>query len=121
MEISIYSILVWIVGVIIFSFALALFYGSDKPSTRKFVLLISITAVWTFNVGFNIGITPASANQEIFVFLLKSAYFFGTLISASFVNFFVSYPYDNKLPRPILISLVVAEIFYFFTIFFLSN
>jgi len=104
MEITIYSVLIWVVAVVIGSFSAAIFWGSKRYSSRAFAISIFFVALWTANMGFNIG-----ARDEVLMYwVLKTSYVWGFIISWCFLYFCISYPEDRKPSRKLVYPIVAT-------------
>lgn len=98
MEITVYAVLIWLTAILIGSLDLVIFLGSKTVSSRAFAHCILWVTVWVACVGLFV----AARDQETAVFFSRLTYYLGSVIAASFLYFFFTYPEDNK-PRPIII------------------
>ncbi len=115
MNISIYTIIIWITAIFIVSLDTVIIIGSKNLSSRLFSILSFLTAIWVASQGFFI----LSINQEIAIILIKLQYLLGISIAIGFYHFSSVYPYDRKMSKKsFILSILVILIFtylYFFT------
>ncbi len=115
MEITIYSILVWLASILIVSLDIVIFLGSKNFSSRVFAGFTFVSALWAATYGLHM----TFLNADIALFLVKVELVMGIIISSGFYYFSGIYP-DDKVPKNnlILISslIFVVFIFYFFYI-----
>lgn len=120
MDITIYSVLIWLIAILIASFGLIVFLGSRNTSSRVFALCAFLTALWSVAQGFFI----ASTSEYSALFLIKLSHVLGVIISFGFLYFSLIYPDDQKpSSRIVPIFILISAIFfylYFFTSFLIS-
>lgn len=121
MEISIYAIIIWITAVFIISLATVTIIGGKNLSSRIFSFLCLLTAIWVASQGFFI-----SSSNEVFVnFLVRLQHLLCISIAIGFYLFSITYPYNKKIHRKILILiecdiinkiLIMAKFYFVFII-----
>jgi signal transduction histidine kinase len=121
MEITFFAIIIWIIAILIISLDIVLLFGSKNLSSRIFVLLSFLTAVWVISQGFLI-----SSNMAIFTeWLIKLQYLLGISIALGFYQFSKIYPHDKKPSKAQVISsfivILVFAYLYFFTELLISG
>jgi signal transduction histidine kinase len=114
MDISIYSILIWIVAIIIGSLDLVIYLGNRQPSSRAFFFSIFWVFTWITSLGFLVG----SNEIAISSFLAKTNYFIGSMIATSFLYFFLIFPHDTKPRKNIVIGLFILELVFAYLFLF---
>ncbi|MCX6788211.1 MAG: ATP-binding protein [Candidatus Kaiserbacteria bacterium] len=98
------SELMMIAAVIVSSFALAIYVGSKKPSSRVFVGVLVVTVVWILSWT----VYPTSADLRDYLFRISD--FLGSLIAAGFFYFCLRFPDDKKVSGWITGSLILLEL-----------
>ncbi|MBP9847213.1 MAG: hypothetical protein KBD43_14230 [Saprospiraceae bacterium] len=98
-ELSIYSLLLWVTGVLILSFDFVIYLDSKNRSSYLFAAFSSFVALWSISYGFIV----ASNSSDISLYLMKVNHLLGMITSLGFIAFSISYP-DN---RPINSKLVI--------------
>ena len=112
MEITVYTILMWSVGLVTTSLAVIIYFLGDKSqSTRLFSLLLILSSIWSFVTSIDISIHNVSPYALLTASLLiKSAYFISTLIASVFLIFSRIYLGKNSIKRKYLIILFGANL-----------
>jgi len=111
-----YSILIWVVAVLIASLDVIIFFGSKSLFSRVFVLSTFLTALWSAAQGFFIAANLAASA----LFIVKLQHFLGIVISLGFLYFSLTYP-DDKKPDRKLIPLFAGIGCLFFFLYFFTN
>jgi len=118
LEISTYSILLWLTAILIGSFDLIIFVGSRSLSSRVFAAFTFLLVPWSAAQGFVIAL---SVNATA-LFLVKLQHFIGIVISFGFLYFSLVYPEDKKPKHNFAIVITLSTIAaVFFVLFFFSN
>lgn len=107
MEITIYPIFIWFTAVLIGSLTLVIFLGSNTISSRSFSHSILWVTIWVISVGMFVG----SKDYQTAIFFSRLTYYLGTIIAASFLYFFITYPEDKKPKKVLVLSLIILELF----------
>jgi signal transduction histidine kinase len=117
MQISSYTIYIWLTAILIGSLGLVIFIGSKKLSSRAFAFNISLIVLWSISTGLmQVFIDPAVENV-----VAKLCYYLGGTIAASFFYFCKTFPEDQKPPKKILYLLLFMELIFFPPIYFGSG
>lgn len=117
LEISIYSILIWLTAILIVSLDVIVFLGSRSLSSRVFALSSFLTALWSAAQGFFI----AANLSALALFIVKLQHFLGIIISLGFLYFSLTYPDDKKPNKKLIPILVVIGVVFFILYFFTSQ
>src|SRR3989344_3599700 len=106
MEISIFSILNWFTAILISSLALVIYLGSRTYSSRAFVHCLFWVAMW---ISF-VGVFVKTKNLDNALFYSRLTYYLGSMIAASFLYFFFTYPEDTRPNKLLLWSLIILQL-----------
>ena len=106
MEISIFSILNWFTAILISSLALVIYLGSRTYSSRAFVHCLFWVAMW---ISF-VGVFVNTKNLDNALFYSRLTYYLGSMIAASFLYFFFTYPEDTRPNKLLLWSLIILQL-----------
>jgi hypothetical protein len=112
----IYSIFVIFLAAMVFSLSLNVFLKNKEHSSRAFAFTLSMIGLWVLSIALSnlfYGI-----NNDLSALSVRYSYFFGTLISFSFLYFSLAYT-DNEKPASfvrysLLIGGLAVFVFYFF-------
>lgn len=108
MEITIYTIIIWITAILIISLDTVIIIGSKNLSSRVFALLSFLTGIWVISQGFFISTT----SSDVANLLIRLQYTLGITIALGFYHFSTIYPYDNKpTNKSLLISSLIILLF----------
>lgn len=114
MNITFYAILIWTTAIIITSLDLVILIGSKNISSRFFVFLTFLTALWVASQGFLVSTTSPVISNE----LLRIQYILGISIAVGFYHFSTIYPYDRRASTTtILFSILLIAAFTYLYIF----
>lgn len=121
MELNIYSNIVLFVAIVIGSLDLVIILGSKLLASRAFGFCIFWVTIWIASVGFIV----ASVDPLYGLLWGRLSYCFGSIISAGFFYFSLTFP-DNTKPPPLIKWVLIALhlllfYFYIFTDFFIYN
>lgn len=116
MEITGYALAIWFVSLLIGSLGVVVFTGGNNRSSRMFLITVSLMALWTASVG----LFTTAQTVELATWLVKLCYFWGTAIGIFFLFFFIVYPYDTPVRRPLFYGLI-ASLFAFFYLYFFTD
>lgn len=105
-QISLPVIMVWLVSILVGSITVVIFLGSKKISTRAFAFCIFCDTAWVVMVG----LIMSATRPELAIFFVRLAYYLGSLISAAFLYFFITFPEDREPPTWLTYSLIFLEI-----------
>lgn len=117
MEITIYVALIWISAILVGTLDLVIFLGSRTLSSRAFVHSILWVTIWIFSVGLFV----ASTDYQTALFFSRLTYYLGTVIAASFLYFFITYPEDKKPIYLFSWSLIILEILFGYVFIFTNK
>jgi signal transduction histidine kinase len=106
MEITTYSILIWITSVIVGSLGLVIALGSDRRSSRTFAFNVGLIVIWSISVG----ILPSLNNTTTENSVLRFTFYMGSLIATAFFYFCITFPEDVRPSNKLFFSLVILEI-----------
>lgn len=98
LQIDYHTILLWATSILILSFDLIIYIGSNNKSSRLFCFFSMIVALWSLSYGFFISIT----SSEIPLILIKINHCLGIIATIGFIFFSHSYPHDTKIPSRLL-------------------
>ncbi len=114
MEITGYALTIWFVSLLIGSLGVVVFRGGNNRSSRMFFVTVFLMTLWTATIG----LFTVSQTAETATFLVKLCYFWGTAIGVFFLFFFIVYPYNRRVPRPLFYGLIGSLAAYLFLYFF---
>ena len=118
MEITSYSILDLFTGIILIGTSIAIFcLGKKSISAQLFAFLSFITGIWSCLIAVAVSLT----NLHYMQLLTEYNHFLGTLIASVFFLFSLSYPYDAKINKKILTTLIVIELIFIYLLFFTNT
>ena len=118
MEISAYSIYIWISAILIASLDLVILFGSKNLSSRIFVLFTFFSALWAGSYGLHMTIS----DPNLALFFIKAECFLGLIISVTFYYFSKVYPDDIPPRYPAKIKiLIIALLGLIYLVFFHSD
>lgn len=120
MEIGIHSVLDWSIAIISFTFAICLYYLSDKSiSVKLFTILSIFFSLWSFFVGM---IDLFKSSDSLYLTIsTRNSYFLGILISTIFILFSFVYPKNKPLSAKLIYWFIGVEILFIYLIFFTDN
>jgi signal transduction histidine kinase len=111
-----HTILLWITGILIFSFDVVVYFGSKNISSRLFAVFSSFVGIWSISYGFMV----AASEPQLPLLLIKINHLLGMIASLGFVCFSLVYPNDRPLKKSLAISLISIGII-FFLLFFITD
>ncbi len=115
MEINAYLIVDLLTGIILIAVSLAIYYLSNKSlSAKLFSLLSFVIGVWSILIA--VSVSTIDFQDELFLTQLN--HFLGTSIATIFLLFSLSYPYEKKIGKKTLITLLLAEMMFICLLFF---
>jgi len=118
MEITSYSIFNLFTGIILIFVSLAIFcLGKKSLSAKLFAYLSFITGVWSCLIAVAVSLSSLYSMQLI----TECNHFLGTVIASIFLLFSISYPYDTKINKKIIVVLVAIEILFAYLLFFTNT
>ncbi len=107
-EIDYHTILLWTTSVLILSFDLIIYIGSNNKSSRIFCFFSMIVALWSLSYGFFISFTLSN----IPLILIKINHSLGIIATIGFIFFSHVYPHDNKIPKRLMVVSTIFGIIY---------
>jgi hypothetical protein len=114
MEISYYSIPIWITALLIGSIAISIYLGTEKKSSKSFAIGAGYIAFWVISVGFFI----SSSEYETAVILARLTYLLAIVVSIYFLRFFYTFPEDTAPPKWMLIFQISLSILFTYLFLF---
>src|ERR1035437_1377934 len=117
MEITIYVVLIWISAILVGTLGLVIFLGSRTLSSRAFVYSTLWVTIWVASVGLFV----ASRDYHASLFFSRLTYYLGTVIAASFLYFFLTYPEDKKPSNLFSWSIIILEILFGYVFLFTNK
>src|SRR3989344_1929914 len=112
MEISIYSILIWICAILILSLDVVIFLGSKNFSSRVFCFFTFVESLWITLYALKM----ASGNEAYVNFIFKIEFVLGIMVCLGFYYFSKTYPSD-KHPNHWLLFLLISVTAFFYWLF----
>jgi hypothetical protein len=113
-----YPTIDWLTGVIIIFTSIAIYFlGRKSLSAKLFSVFSFITGIWSCLIA----VAVSLSNIYLMQLLTESNHFLGTLIASIFFLFALSYPYDSKINRKILVILIGIEILFIYLLFFTNS
>ncbi len=107
MTIDIYTILTWLAVAIVSSLGIVIYLGSNKLSTRAFVIMLITTVIWGIDVSL---VRSVAGDSLITEFFMRSTYFVGGVISACFLYFCLTFPEDKRVSWRVTAGLIIVEL-----------
>jgi signal transduction histidine kinase len=98
------------VAIVTGSFSLIVYLGGGTKSSRAFAHGVFWFSLWAVAMGFFV----CTKDKELSIFFTNLTYFLGSVIAAAFFIFFYTFPEDRKIPRKIIIFLIVSELIFLF-------
>jgi len=115
MNITVYTLLIWATAIIIVSLDLVIFIGSRNLSSKIFVFLTFVTAIWVASQGFLV----STFSDQFADWSIRFQYVLGLIISSGFFHFSVIYPHDKRVRPSTSIAavflIIVSCFLYFYT------
>lgn len=114
MEISYFSLLIWFTSILVASLCIVIYLGSQKLSSQAFAHSILWVAIWVACVGLFVAVQ----NSQEAIFFSRLTYYLGSVIAASFIYFFLTYPEDKKPKKILTWSLILLELVFAYLFLF---
>ena len=115
MEITTCGIIIVLTSILILGLDLVIIIGSKNLSSRVFVLLTFVTAIWVISHGFLVSTSSQSGIDS----LIRFQSLLGVIIAIGFYQFASIYPYDKRPSvKSLIFSFITIATFaylYFFT------
>ena len=113
-EINNITLLLWLTAILIVSFDVVVFLGSNRLSSRIFVLFSFPIAIWSVSYSLLISATE----YETALIIIRSNYVIGIIISLGFIYFSLVYPKDYipKIKIPVFFIIITLIFFYLFVL-----
>ena len=105
---------IWLIALLAASLTILTYVSTPKVSGRSFGFSIFWASIWMIGMGFLVSVN----NYEAATFLNRFTYFIGSLIAASFLYFFFTFPKEKTPARYILIILIIWELLLLYLLFF---
>jgi hypothetical protein len=115
MEITTYSVLDWLTGAILAASSIVIYYlGKKSLSARLFALLTFSVSIWSFLIA----IAVSAKTIQTILLATRFNHLFGTIIASIFFSFALSYPYEKKIDKKIIFTMVGVEMIFVYFFFF---